>query len=131
MKDIVSKYMASEDDDEKMDILLNITENIDLDTYEFLLKELNSKHIDEFVAVEIIKVVSLYSPSSQQDQTIQVLFSIIENNYDELVRTYALQGLEHLPLIEKHYQLIQNIAQSEVDEDLKATAEVILVRSNK
>lgn len=131
MKEIISKYMASEDDDEKMDILLDITENIDLDTYEFLLKELNSKHIDEFVAVEIIKVVSLYSPSSQQDQTIQVLFSIIENNYDELVRTYALQGLEHLPLVEKHYQLIQNIAQSEVDEDLKATAEVILVRSNK
>ena len=132
MNNIISLYLAADDDDDnKMNILLDIVEDIDLKTYDFFLKELDDKDLDEFVAIEIIKVISLYSPESESEKTIQTLFLLLENNDDDLVRVYALQGLEHLPLMDNHYNTIQKIAKFSPDEDLQATAQMILLRAGK
>ena len=46
-KNFIEKYKSS-DEDEKMDMLINVIEQIDDDIYQFLLEQLNSED-DEFV----------------------------------------------------------------------------------
>jgi succinate dehydrogenase flavin-adding protein (antitoxin of CptAB toxin-antitoxin module) len=106
-KNFIEKYKSS-DEDEKMDMLINVIEQIDDDIYQFLLEQLNSED-DEFVLVEIIKVLSLYSPAKYNDEIIQILFEIIESSDDDLVQSYAIQGLDHLNLSEMDYKKIKDI----------------------
>lgn len=124
--DFISKYNSS-DEDEKMNMLLDITEWIDDDVYKFLLNELNSE-IDEFVLVEIIKVLSLYSPIEYNNELVKIFFEIIENNTDDLVQSYAMQGLEHLKLSDIDYTKINDIIDKTDNEDLAASGRMIIYK---
>lgn len=124
--DFISKYNSS-DEDEKMNMLLDITEWIDDDVYKFLLNELNSE-IDEFVLVEIIKVLSLYSPIEYNNELVKIFFEIIENSIDDLVQSYAMQGLEHLKLSDIDYTKINNIIDKTDNEDLAASGRMIIYK---
>lgn len=128
---IISLYTAATDDDDKIEILSEIVEGIDLKTYDFFLKELDDKDLDEFIAIEIVKVVSLYSPESKLEKTIQTLFSIVDNSDDDLVKVYALRGLGYFSLNDKQCKAIKDIAESNPDEDLQATAQMVLLRAKK
>lgn len=124
--DFISKYNSS-DEDEKMNMLLDITEWIDDDVYKFLLNELNSE-IDEFVLVEIIKVLSLYSPIEYSNELVEIFFEIIENSTDDLVQSYAMQGLEHLKLSDIDYTKINDIIDKTDNEDLAASGRMIIYK---
>ena len=106
-KNFIEKYKSS-DEDEKMDMLINVIEQIDDDISQVLLEQLNSED-DEFVLVKIIKVLSLSSPAKYNDEIIQILFEIIESSDDDLVQSYAIQGLDHLNLSEMDYKKIKDI----------------------
>ena len=80
-KNFIEKYKSS-DEDEKMDMLINVIEQIDDD---------------------------IYSPAKYNDEIIQILFEIIESSDDDLVQSYAIQGLDHLNLSEMDYKKIKDI----------------------
>lgn len=124
--DFISKYNSS-DEDEKMDILLGITDQIDDDLYKFLFNELNSE-TDEFVLVEIIKVLSLYSPIEYNNELVKIFFEIIENSTDDLVQSYSMQGLEHLKLSDVDYKKINEIINKTDNEDLTASGRMIICK---
>lgn len=125
VNDIVASYQTA-NDDAKMDILSGIIDDLDLSTYKFLLGELHNDDLDEFVAIEIIKAISLYSPKSKSEKTIQALFSIVENSDDDLVKIYALRGLGYFTLTENYYNSIKEIMESSSNDDLRATAREVL-----
>lgn len=124
--DFIKKYRSS-DEDEKMDILMNVTEQIDDNLYQFLLNELGSE-TDEFVLVEIIKVLSLYSPIKYNNELVERFFEIIENSDDDLVQSYAMQGLEHLELLDSDYKKINEIIDKTENEDLAASGRMLILR---
>lgn len=124
--DFIKKYRSS-DEDEKMDILMNVTEQIDDNLYQFLLNELGSE-TDEFVLVEIIKVLSLYSPIKYNNELVERFFEIIENSDDDLVQSYTMQGLEHLELLDSDYKKINEIIDKTENEDLAASGRMLILR---
>lgn len=124
--DFIKKYRSS-DEDEKMDILMDVTEQIDDNLYQFLLNELGSE-TDEFVLVEIIKVLSLYSPLKCNNELVERFFEIIENSDDDLVQSYAMQGLEHLELLDSDYKKINEIIDKTENEDLAASGRMLILR---
>lgn len=124
--EFICKYNSS-DEDEKMDILMNVTEQIDNNVYKFLLNELDDE-IDEFVLVEIIKVLSLYSPIEYNNDLVKKFFQIIEDSDDELVQSYAMQGLEHLKLSDVDYKKIGEIIDKTDNEELVASGRMIIYR---
>lgn len=124
--EFICKYNSS-DEDEKMDILMSVTEQIDHHVYKFLLNELDDE-IDEFVLVEIIKVLSLYSPIEYNNDLVKKFFQIIEDSDDELVQSYAMQGLEHLKLSDVDYKKIGEIIDKTDNEELVASGRMIIYR---
>lgn len=124
----INKYNSS-DEDEKISILINIIEQIDDDIYQFLLDELIYED-DEFVLIEIIKVLSLYSPVKYNDELVRKFFEIIECNDDDLIQTYAMQSLGHLKLLDLDYKKIKDIIEKKDNEDLVASGRMVLHRNN-
>lgn len=124
----IKTYLKA-DDDEKMDLLASICEPLDSEFYDFLFNQLQHyEDEDEFVLVEIIKVLSLYSPTNKYRTTINLFFEIVNKSDDDLLQSYALQGLEHLDLTQQDYEKINDIKNITANDDLKAVADMILLR---
>lgn len=124
--DFIGKYNSS-NEDEKMEILINITEKINDTIYQFLFSELNNED-DEFVLIEIIKVLSLYSPTEYNDELVRKFFKIIKDSDDDLVQAHTMQGLEHLKLSSEDYKIIKEIIDKTDSEDLAAGGRMLLLK---
>ena len=121
----------SADDDDKMELLANITQPLTPEAFKFLFTQLGEyEDEDEFVMIEIIKVLALYSPNEKHKDVIKLLFQIIKNSDDELLQSHAMHGLEHLNLSQKDYENITKIKNSTDNENLQAIADMIFLRKN-
>lgn len=123
----IKTYLKASDD-EKMDLLASIFEPLDSEFYDFLFNQLQHYEEDEFVLVEITKVLSLYSPTNKYRTTINLFFEIVNKSDDDLLQSHALQSLEHLDLTQQDYEKINDIKNTTANDDLKAVADMILLR---
>ena len=93
-----------------------------------MLNELNFED-DEFVLIEIIKVLSLYSPSEYNKELVKKIFEIIKSSDDDLIQSYAMQGLGYLELSDMDYKIIKEIIKQTDNENVVASGSMILCKN--
>ncbi|WP_066802385.1 hypothetical protein [Moraxella oblonga] len=126
------KEYQSSDEDDKYDVLSYFYYHsglvVDNEIFEFLNKELdNHKNLDEFLVVEIIKVITKYSDNFYNENTRDKVFNVFLESEEELVWQHALLCLEFETFTPNQIQLLKNKL-NEVDENTQAIIQDILTR---
>lgn len=124
------KEYQSSDEDDKYDVLSYFYYHsglvVDNEIFEFLNKELdNHKNLDEFLVVEIIKVITKYSDDFYNENTRDKVFNVFLESEEELVWQHALLCLEFETFTPKQIQILKDKF-DEVDEDTQAIIKFIL-----
>ncbi|WP_394261413.1 hypothetical protein [Moraxella boevrei] len=89
----------------------------------------NHKNLDEFLVVEIIKVITKYSDDFYDKNTRDKVFNIFLESKEELVWQHALLCLEFETFTPSQIQILKEKF-DEVDEDTQAIIKFILERQS-
>lgn len=128
------KEYQSSDEDDKYESLSYFYYHsglvVDEEIFEFLNKELdNHKNLDEFLVVEIIKVLAKYADDFYNKNTRDKVFNVFLESEEELVWQHALLCLEFETFSPNQIQILKDKL-NEVDEDTQAIIRDILTRQS-
>lgn len=114
----------------KMTIIRSLEERDTPEVLTFFLQTVANPQEYDLARMEILKILRLYKSDEQQRQNIaQVLVTIVKEDQDDLVRSYAIMALRNYTGIEQVDDVVERVVTDEdEDEDLRFNAFSVLER---